>query len=212
MGMEQLLRGHERFLQEVYPRERDLFEKLAGGQKPEVLLVTCSDSRVDPSLLTQTRPGDLFVIRNAGNLVPAYGTPVGGEGATLEYAVAALGVRHIVVCGHSGCGAMGGLLSPASLDALPQVRQWLVHAERTRQIVEDAHGNDSPEVKLARAIELNVLAQLDALRTHPPVAKAIARGELELHGWVYDIGSGRLNAYRPEDNAFTPLVDVPSKG
>ena len=132
--MEHLLRGVHQFHSQVFQRERDFFDKLAAGQSPSALFVTCSDSRVDPNLITQSGPGELFVLRNAGNLVPPYGASNGGESATIEYAVAALGVRDIVVCGHSHCGAIKELLNPASTAELPLVTAWLKHAETTRQI------------------------------------------------------------------------------
>src|SRR3989338_7292856 len=126
--MEKLIRGIHTFQHDYFTSQQELFERLAKGQAPETLFITCSDSRINPNLLTQTQPGELFIIRNAGNIVPAHGSGVSGEGATIEYAVAALGVKDIIICGHSHCGAMAGLLAPESLADLPQMRNWLQHA------------------------------------------------------------------------------------
>lgn len=129
--MEKLIRGIHEFQSTHFSPQRELFQRLAGGQRPDALFITCSDSRIDPSLLTQTKPGELFILRNAGNIVPPYGAANGGEGATIEYAIRALGIRDIIVCGHTHCGAMQGLLQPEALEDLPAVRSWLSHAEAT---------------------------------------------------------------------------------
>ena len=183
--------GVRRFQAEVYPDLRERFEELAGGQSPPTLFITCSDSRVDPSLITQQGPGDLFVSRNAGNLVPVHGEDEGTASA-VEYAVAALGVELIVVCGHSGCGAMGGLLAPDSLASLPRVAAWVKHAQPTA----DAVAQLGPGLKLSSAIEHNASKQLDNLQTHPTVEAAMAAGKLRLEAWVYDIGSGSVRVVR----------------
>jgi carbonic anhydrase len=176
--------GIRRFQQEVHPAHRSLFESLAGGQQPEVLWITCSDSRVDPALVTQTRPGDLFVLRNAGNLIPPYGSGSGTEAATVEYAIRGLGVRHIVVCGHSRCGAMAAVLDPDSAAAMPAVQACLNVAGPPRLT--------GPEATLENQIRRNVTQQIGHLGTHPAVSDAMGRGELELHGWVYDFVAGQL--------------------
>ncbi len=206
--MKKLVDGVRRFRSEGYADRRELFAQLASGQAPRVLFVTCSDSRVAPHLITSSEPGDLFVIRNAGNLVPAHAAEGTGEEATVEYAVAALGVEHIIVCGHSGCGAMGGLLAPESLSALPSVASWLRHARPTAACVDATvpEGADHGR-RLEVAIETNVLRQLDNLKTHPSVAAALTRGAVKLHGWVYDIGTGAVRSYDPERQAFVELGD-----
>src|SRR3954467_2337295 len=129
--MQKLIHGIHRFREEDFRPLQGLFEELAKGQNPETLFITCSDSRIDPSLLTRAKPGDLFILRNAGNIIPPHGAANGGEAATIELAVAALGVKDIIICGHSHCGAMQGLLQPESVAALPSVSSWLSHAETT---------------------------------------------------------------------------------
>ena len=136
MAIERLMQGIHHFQTEIFDSQRELFERLARGQNPTALFITCSDSRINPNLITQTDPGELFILRNAGNIVPPYGLASGGEAGTIEFAVAALGVRHIIVCGHSHCGAMRSLLRPELIENLPAVRTWLAHAEPTRRIVE----------------------------------------------------------------------------
>ncbi len=179
--------GVRRFQAEVFPGLSERFAGLAEGQSPHSLFITCSDSRIDPGLVTQSRPGEIFVQRNAGNLVPEYGRDEGTASA-VEYAVAALGVQLIVVCGHSGCGAMGALLNPGSLALLPRVASWVEHAAPTGAAVADY----GPARQLDGAIEHNALRQLDNLQTHPSVQVALAEGRLRLEAWVYDIASGSV--------------------
>lgn len=179
------------------------------GQHPLALFITCSDSRIDPTRLTQTRPGELFIQRTAGNIIPPYGAVHGGEAATIEYAVTALKVKDIIVCGHSHCGAMAGLLDPASVAKMPSVRAYLDHAEATRRIVEENYGHlTDPEKRLTLTVEENVLVQLENLRTHPSVAAALGRDQLKLHGWVYKFETGQVFAYDPTQGQFVPLEDL----
>jgi len=190
--VDRLVAGHATFQAEVLPQHVELFAQLAHGQSPDTLFITCSDSRIDPSLLTQSKPGDLFVIRNAGNIAPvldADGTSTDGSAAAIEYAVSALGVKHIVVCGHASCGAMGALANPESLADLPSVARWLEHSEELR-----SGGTDD----LDDLIERNVLLQLERLDTYPSVRAAMDEGNLKLHGWVFDIASGRLRSHDGE--------------
>jgi carbonic anhydrase len=205
--MQDLFAGVRHFRQNVFHTQQHLFEELSRGQSPQTLFITCSDSRINPNLITHTDPGDLFVIRNAGNLIPAFGATTGGEEATIEFALQALGVRHIVICGHSGCGAMKGLVNPAALSEMPSVSNWLRHAEATRRLVQvkypDADGDE-----LMRVItEENVLTQIENLQTHPAVAVAMAREALSIHAWVYDIASGDVLSYDVKVGAFKPLGD-----
>ncbi|HZN34056.1 MAG TPA: carbonic anhydrase, partial [Pirellulaceae bacterium] len=188
--VQELVAGVHRFKREVFQGQQELFERLAGGQEPQTLFITCSDSRIDPNLITHTDPGDLFVLRNAGNLIPAYGAASGGEVATIEFAVTGLGVRDIVVCGHSHCGAMKGLLHPEYLAEMPAVAEFLRHAEATRRIVKSKYSHLHGEPLLDATIEENVLVQLENLQTHPAVAAALAGDQLKLHAWVYDIATG----------------------
>lgn len=181
--MQKLVEGIHKFQGESFSKDQKLFETLAEGQNPLALFITCSDSRIDPNRLTQTKPGELFIQRTAGNIVPPYGSVFAGEAATIEYAVTALKIRDIIICGHSHCGAIGGLLDPASVESMPAVKEYLKHSESTRRIVTEnyAHLTD-PEKRLTLTVEENVLVQLESLRTHPSVAAAVGRGDLKLHG------------------------------
>ena len=205
--MEKLVRGIHTFQTTHFNQHQEFFAQLSKGQSPDTLLITCSDSRIRPGLLTQANPGDLFVLRNAGNLVPPYGAANGGEGATIEYAVAALNVNHIVVMGHSHCGAMKGLMRPQDLQALPLVAEWLKHAEATRQVVLANYEDCDEGDLLNAAIKENVLVQLDNLRTYPAVAARVAKGTLMLHAWIYEIESGKILAYDPEKSHFATITD-----
>jgi len=203
--MHRLIQGIHAFQQNEFRSERELFERLAKGQNPETLFITCSDSRINPALLTGTKPGELFILRNAGNIVPPFGALRGGEAATVEYAVSVLGVQDIIVCGHSACGAMGALLDLPTVEELPAVKDWLFHAETTRQIMRTNYKDLSREDQVNVAIQENVLVQIDNLRTHPAVAARIARGDIGLHAWVYKIGTGDVFAYDAAQGQFNPL-------
>jgi len=203
--MQKLIQGLHQFQAHVFSSQRELFERLAHGQQPDALFITCSDSRINPNLLTQTGPGELFILRNAGNIIPPYGAANGGEGATVEFAVSALAVKDIIVCGHSHCGAVKGLLHPEGLSDMPSVAAWLSHAEATRRIVKENYAHLAGEARLTAAIEENVLVQIENLRTHPSVASRLARGDLKLHGWVYNFERGEVFAYDPEFGQFLPL-------
>jgi carbonic anhydrase len=189
---DKLLGGISRFQKHVYPKHQDLFEKLALGQRPDALFITCADSRIDPCLLTQTKPGELFICRVIGNIVPPYPDMVGGVSATIEYAVGVLEVPAVVICGHTDCGVMKGALNPEALSDYPNVTAWLRYAEVEHQ-------------DLLAHTEHNVIAQLTNLRTHPAVAARMKEGDLTLHGWVYHIGSGLVTAYDEETQTFAPL-------
>jgi carbonic anhydrase len=202
-GMTRILDGVKLFQQSVFGSKRELFERLGQGQSPLVLFITCSDSRINPNLLTQTEPGELFILRNAGNIVPPYGTGAGGEEATVEYAVAHLRVRHVVVCGHSACGAMAGLLAPPAVQSMPAVARWLAHAQDVVPLIEAA--GVPPADRLRLTIEKNVLLQLEHLKTHPAVRTALEGKALTLHGWVYRFETGEVLAHDPAREAFVPL-------
>lgn len=207
--MRKLITGLHHFQSHIFMSHKELFERLAGGQNPDALFITCSDSRINPNLITQTNPGDLFILRNAGNIIPPHGAANGGEGATIEYAVAVLGVKDIIVCGHSSCGAMKGLLQKDSLRELPAVSAWLGHAEATRRIAKENYPDLDEEPLLNVAIQENVLVQIENLRTHPSVAARLSRGELSLHGWVYKIDSGEVFSYQSDEGQFLPIKEVP---
>jgi carbonic anhydrase len=202
--MQRLIEGLHQFKHDVFRAQQEFFEELAKGQRPEALFITCSDSRINPNLLTQTKPGELFILRNAGNIVPAYGAAQGGEEATVEYAVTVLGVRDIIVCGHSHCGAMKALLEPEN-PSLPAVARWLRHAESTRRIMAQNYADLTGGARLTATVEENVLVQLENLRTHPAVAAALSRKALHLHGWVYKIETGEVFAFDPTREQFAPL-------
>lgn len=159
--------------------------------------------------MTQTKPGELFILRVAGNIIPPYGAVQGGEAATIEYAVSVLNVHDIIVCGHSQCGAVGSILDGNGLDKLPAVKSYLQHAEATKRIVEENYTHiTDPAARLTLAIEENVLVQLENLRTHPSVAAALARRTLTLHGWVYQLHTGKIFSFSPEQEQFIPLEGV----
>lgn len=204
--MQKLVHGIHHFQQSVFETERELFEQLEEGQKPDALFITCADSRIVPNLVTQTQPGELFNLRNAGNLVPPYGVGVGGEAATIEFAVDALGVKDIIICGHSHCGAMKGLLYANYLQNLPATTEWLKNAEATRRIIKSKYSQLTDEALLDATIEENVLVQLENLRTHPCVAAGVAAGTVHLHGWVYVFEEGQVYAYSPKDEEFLPIT------
>lgn len=205
--MQELIQGVHRFHHKVFSTRKGLFERLVGGQHPEALFITCSDSRIDTGLLTQSDPGDLFVLRNAGNIVPPHGSSPGEE-ATIEYAVNALGIRDIVLCGHSHCGAIKALLNPEDVAGMPAVARWLEHAEATRRIVRENYGHLEGDRLISAAVQENVLVQIEHICTLPAVAAKLARGDLRLHGWVYKFETGQVFAFDPEKNQFLPLSTV----
>jgi carbonic anhydrase len=199
VSVDKFLGGISRFQQHVYPEHQSLFETLATGQRPDALFITCADSRIDPCLLTQTKPGELFICRVIGNIVPPYPDAVGGVSATVEYAVGVLRVPEVIVCGHTDCGVMKGALDPEALAAYPNVAAWLKYAKVD-------HRDPRPTAELVlRLTERNVRAQLENLRTHPAVAARIAEGDLALHGWVYHIGEGLVTSYHQETGQFVPM-------
>lgn len=210
--MQSLVRGVHHFRENVFDTHRALFAHLEEGQTPEALFITCSDSRIDEHLVTQTRPGDMFVLRNAGNIIPPYGAASnGGEGATIEYAIQALKISHIVVCGHTHCGAMNALLHPETLGDFPLVSAWLKHAEATRLIVRDKYNElESDADRVFQAAKENVLMQIENLQTHPVVAAGLAGGRLKLHGWLYVFETGMVLSFDPAQDKFVPLANAAS--
>ena len=203
--MDKLVQGVRDFQDKVFGEHQTLFEGLADGQQPEALFITCADSRIDPNLVTQTKPGELFVVRNAGNIVAPYSAAPSAEGAAIEYAINALQVRHIVICGHAKCGAMGGLLALDQLEALPSVKAWLSCAEAARCVVQEKYPDLSGDELLTATINQNVLVQLDNLKTHPSVAAALATDRLQLHGWVYDFTTGKITTHDAQTGEFATL-------
>lgn len=206
--MQKILQGVRHFHDDIFPEQREEFERLAAKQqKPRALFITCSDSRVHPNLITQTDPGDLFLIRNAGNIVPSYGTNTGGEAATIEYALSVLGIKNIIVCGHSHCGAMKALLHEETYNSLPAVCNWFAHAESTKRIAREKLAHLSGKELDTRVVEENVLVQLSHLRTHPSVMVGLAKGEIFLHGWYYCIETGEILAFDPIVEEFVAIDD-----
>ncbi|GAB4528524.1 MAG: carbonic anhydrase [Amphiplicatus sp.] len=197
--------GVIRFQNEVYPQKKELFERLSKGQSPEALFITCSDARVETAMITQTDPGELFICRNAGNIVPPHTSHTGAMTASIEFAVAALKTPHVVICGHTECGAMRGALNPQGLEALPHVREWLRYARAAVEVVDTLAGDASEEERMKMLLEQNVILQLRHLKTHPSVAARLAKGDLALHGWVYDIRTGAVSAYDEAQGRFVPV-------
>jgi len=204
--MQKLVEGLHKFQSEFCRSHQDLFQKLSQGQNPDALFISCSDSRVVPNLITQTAPGDLFVLRNAGNIIPPHGAGGLGETATIEFAVTGLGVKDIVVCGHTLCGAMRGLLDLDGLTNMPAVKAWLSHAESTRRIVLENYKHLEGNARLTATAQENVLVQIENLRTHPSVRSKILRGELAIHAWVYKIETGEVFAYDQASGQFVPFA------
>ena len=202
---QKLLRGIKAFRADVFPEKQAAYERVVrDGQNPHTLFITCADSRIEPAAITQSEPGDIFVSRNIGNIVPAYGEMLGGISAVIEYAVAALEVKQVVICGHSDCGAMKALLNPSQVAKLPTVRSWLRNAEAALSVAEALQSSTDAPVALDRLIEQNVLLQLNHLRTHPSIAGRLALGKLGISGWVYDIAHGSVSIYNLETEKFEP--------
>jgi carbonic anhydrase len=204
--LDKLIEGYGRFLTKVFPGKRDQFHLLADQQAPETLFITCSDSRVVPDLILQTQPGDLFITRNAGNVVPVGGADVDGVTATIEYAIEVLKVKHAILCGHSDCGAMKAALNRKDLEGLPKARRWLSHVEGAFSHRQPLNLEEGEHAELASLIRGNVVAQLLNLRAQPAVSKAVMEGRLTVHGWYYDILSGHIERYDDELRRFLPLT------
>ncbi len=207
--MNRLLDGYAHFRRNVFPGMKDQFHLLSDRQQPEFLFITCSDSRVVPDLIFQTAPGDMFLCRTAGNVIPPQGAMPGGVSATIEYAVEVLHVKHIVVCGHSDCGAIKAMIDRRPLSRLPLTTQWLGYIEPAWRHL-DPGTSDDPQARHTALIYANVIAQLENLKTHPEVARHLADRTLEVHGWYYDILTGAVEAYDQEQRRFKPLEDQAS--
>ena len=206
--LERLKAGARKFQDEVHAERAEEYERAeAEPQRPHTLFIACADSRVDVESITSAGPGEVFVTRNIGNMVPAYGEMLGGVSAVIEYAVMALKVRHVVVCGHTDCGAMKALLNPASTAAMPTVTSWLTNGKAALTVAQSMdHKDDRPSERLRRLTEENVLMQLTHLKTHPSVAGALARNEITVSGWVYSIGSGEVRIAEDGDRAFRSVT------
>lgn len=204
--MTRIIQGVFDFQRRVFGGKRELFEQLGSGQRPLALFITCSDSRVNPNLLTQTEPGELFVLRNAGNLVPPDGSPPSGEAATIEYAVHHLHVRDLILCGHSQCGAMQGLITPGAADGMPAVVNWLAYAQESVARAQAINPRAGRGQLLQSVIEQNVLLQIEHVKSYPLVREAVTAGKLRLHAWCYGFESGDVTAFDAQTNRFVPLA------
>jgi carbonic anhydrase len=203
--MQTLVEGVHYFHNIGFKQQKELFERLAKGQNPEACFITCSDSRVDPMLITNAQPGQLFVVRNAGNIVPCHGTANNGELAAIEFAVVGLGVKDIIICGHTQCGAMKGLLSPDAVKTMPSVAEWLKHAESTAEIIKDHYQHLEGDDLVTATAEENVLVQLEHVRTLPVLASRVSRGLVNLHAWMYKFETGEIFAYDAEKKQFLKM-------
>ncbi len=203
--MNNLLDGYMRFKKEIFPQQRQRFSELAQGQNPEALFITCADSRIVPSLITQTDPGKLFICRTVGNQIPPFGSGDYSVASSIEYALTALKVPDVIVCGHSDCGAMKACLHPQKVVHLPSTSGWLRTAQAARSVVVDSYRDLPEEVLLHLLGEENVLAQIENLKTHPAVASRLARGELQIHGWFYQLHSGEITTFDAKTGSFQPL-------
>ena len=208
--MRALILGIVDFREQYLPTLAERFRTLAAGQSPDTLFITCADSRVVPNLLVSTDPGELFTMRNVGNLVPpatADGLSTGdlSEASAIEYAVKILKVANIVICGHSGCGAMKAVLAPAPLDDAPNLAAWLHHARPAATRLAQEAATSAVLAPYDRLSQLNVLVQLEHLMTYPDVRTAVARGALRLSGWWFEIASGDMYAYRPASRTFAVI-------
>jgi carbonic anhydrase len=204
--MQRLIEGHKKFLAEVFPRRRDQFHLLSESQAPEWLFITCSDSRIVPDLILGTGPGDLFISRSIGNVVPVSMNDVDGVTATIEYAVDVLKVPYIILCGHSDCGAIKAALERKGLDKLPKASRWLQHVEGAFTNRQPIDPDDGPHAELCSLIRGNVIAQLFNLKAQPSVSRAMREGRLQVYGWYYDILSGRIEQYDEKARRFAPLL------
>jgi len=204
--MERLIKGHKKFLAEVFPQRRDQYHLLAESQAPEWLFITCSDSRIVPDLILGTGPGDLFISRSIGNVVPVTMNDVDGVTATIEYAVDVLKVPHVILCGHSDCGAIKAALNRQGLDKLPKANRWLQHVEAAFSHRQPLNPDDGAHAELCSLIRGNVVAQLKNLRSQPSVGRALMEQRLAVHGWYYDILSGHIERFDEDAHRFVPLI------
>ncbi len=209
-----LLAGHAKFKREVFPVRREHFHLLAEIQRPDVLFVTCSDSRIVPDMIFQSEPGDLFICRNAGNVVPPYAavapdTGLSNEGvsATIEYAVKVLGVGHIIICGHSDCGAARAVFEDRDVSQLPVTSRWLTYVEAAKDSVRPTEPDADELTRLKEFICANVRRQIQNLCTHPEVQDGLAAGTLQVHGWFYEIRTGEIEVVDVETGEHRLLPD-----
>ena len=203
--MQKLVKGIHSFQRGFFASHRELFKQLAeAGQQPETLFITCSDSRVDPNLITNSQPGELFIVRNVGNVVPTRDLP-GGTAAAIQYAVEVLNVQNIILCGHTQCGALKAILDPDSVTHLEYVSRWVKSTISVKNVIEEKYAHLDGEAKLTAAIQENVLVQIEHLREYPFVAERLETGKLHVNGWIFDVGRGEVFDYDPEYGEFLSL-------
>jgi carbonic anhydrase len=206
--VDRIREGVRRFRTVVFPEKQELYESLAEKQRPYALFLTCGDSRIEPSLLTGTDPGQIFVERTPGNIVPVYDNTISvGVSASIEYAVAILEVQDLIVCGHSACGAMKGLLHPELLDKIPATARWLKYAQPAVELLQRDYLGMGDADRLKILTQLNVVEQMAHLHTHPAVEARLKAGTLGIHGWVYEIHTGSVDAYNAANGKFEPWPD-----
>lgn len=210
-ALAKVVEGVKKFQAEVYPAQREKFASLKSRQQPIAMFITCADSRVVPNLFTQTGPGDFFIERNPGNLVPHYSEFVGGVSAGVEYAMLVLKVPLVIICGHTDCGVMKSLLHSEQTNGLPAMQQWMRYASEAQHRIMRDHGEAAQEEKLRLITEYNVLAQIENLKSHPSVHSRVISGELDIRGWVYDIGDGSIWAANPETGRFARIGQESSR-
>lgn len=208
--MDKLIRGLVQFREHELPKRRELFEELGKGQSPDTLFLTCADSRIDPNLLVSGEPGDLFQVRTVGNLIAPSASDGGAlgdvsEGAAVEYALLALGVRDLVICGHSRCGAMSAIVDRLEVPGAPNLTEWLSHGAPSLDRVRRARNIDRSLPLAEQLSQVNVLQQLDHLRTYPVVRAREESGEIRLHGWWFDVGTGNTHIFDVERGGFVLL-------
>jgi carbonic anhydrase len=205
--MQKLEEGVHHFQATYFKKNRQLFERLTDqGQRPANLFITCSDSRVVPNLITSAGPGELFIVRNIGNIVPSVERGVfGGVSAAIQYAIEVLEIPHVIVCGHTHCGAIDAILHPERVKHLPFVKRWLDESARIPQLIEERYGHLTGEERVTAAIEENVLEQLENLRSFDFVARRLEAGTLTMSGWVFKISTGQVFDYDPASQQFAAM-------
>jgi carbonic anhydrase len=204
-ALSKITEGVAKFQSEIYPAQRSRFESLRKGQQPLALFIACADSRVVPSLITQTEPGEVFVERNPGNLVPRYSEFVGGVSASIEYAMLVLKVPLVILCGHTDCGVMKAVADPQQAEGMPGLQRWMQHALLARERLLCDHPDVPAGDKIRLLAEYNVLAQMENLKTHPAIVSRLESNEVEIHGWLYDIADGSVREANPKTRQFELL-------
>lgn len=211
MNIKTLIKGNKRFRKAKFTKYEEDFKTLVKhGQKPNVLFIGCSDSRVVPDLIVDTNPGDMFLLRNIGNFVPPFKEDFDyhGVSAVIEYAVSVLKVKDIIVCGHSHCGACASLYDDLSNNRkLIHVRKWLELGQKAKEyaLMNLLTKKASKEQLLRTTEKISVTYQLENLLTYPEVVKRIKKGKLNIHGWFYDIEDGSIEEYDAKDKKYRKL-------